>query len=230
MTAQQLALNLPHLQALGREDFYVTPSNAAAVALVDQWPAWPSHGAIILGEEGSGKSHLASVWQQRSGGVLLPLQALTIESVPGHFAKGPVALEAGAAFDGDERALFHALNFARQDGSSLLITTPVLPSAWDIKLPDLRSRLQALPIAAMGQPDDALLRAVLVKQFTDRQLEISETIVSFLVARMPRSLGFVRTLVDEVDSAALEAGAEITRPFVARVLDRLSRPGMPGIG
>ncbi|MFO1034945.1 MAG: DnaA/Hda family protein [Hyphomicrobiales bacterium] len=229
MTARQLTLDLPHRAALGREDFFVTGSNAAAVALVDQWPNWPSHGAMIVGPPGSGKSHLASVWQQRSGAPIMPLRDLKRERVPGYFGEKALAIEAGESFDGDETALFHALNHARQDGKSLLITSPVQPTNWTIALPDLRSRLAALPVAVIAQPDDVLLRVVLVKQFADRQIAVNEAVISYLAARMPRALDFVRQLVDAIDRAALEQGAEVTRPFAARILEQLSHPDMPGL-
>lgn len=226
MAVQQLTLDLAHSPALGREDFLVSPSNAAAFALVDQWPNWPTHGAVIVGPPGSGKSHLASVWQKRTGASLCAAAALTPENVADHMAQGRLVVEDGGSEGMDERALFHALNLARQQGGFLLLTAVKPVAAWPLRLPDLVSRLRALPEAAILPPDDALLRGVLVKHFADRQIAVSEAIVGYILLRMPRSMEALRDIVGQIDARALSEKAEITRPFVARVLAEYAAPGL----
>lgn len=224
MAGQQLTLDLAHRPAFAREDFLVSPANAAAVALVDQWPNWPTHGAVIVGPPGSGKSHLASVWQQRSGATLRAATALTVDGLADDSAGAAWVVEdAGSSVD--ERALFHALNLARQQGGFVLLTAQQPVARWNVRLPDLASRLQALPEAAILPPDDALLRGVLVKHFADRQIAVTEGIVSYILLRMPRSMAALREIVQMIDDRALSERAEITRPFVARVL-----AGLPGAG
>ena len=162
---RQLTLDLPHRPALGREDFLVSASNATAVALVDQWPTWPSYGAIIVGPPGSGKSHLLEVWREKSQGQFCISESLTIEAIPSLLAGGPLAIEIVAAVPLPERAIFHALNLAKQENRSLLFTAERPVSEWALTIPDLSSRLKSLPTVLIGQPDDALLRGVLVKLF-----------------------------------------------------------------
>jgi chromosomal replication initiation ATPase DnaA len=218
----QLVLALPHREAMGRDDFLVTKSNEAAVALMDAWPHWSSNAAVLVGPPGSGKSHLAEVWRQRSGAVIASASALTIDGTPPLVAAGAMAIEDLGRAPLPERALFHLLNLARQQDVSVLMTAETAPESWAIELADLRSRLMALPVVAIQAADDELLRGVLVKLFMDRQLALDEGIIAFIMARMPRSLDAARLLVAEVDRRALVAKAEITRPFVAKVLHELT--------
>ena len=223
---KQLVLELPQRTAVGRDDFLVTSSNAAAVAMIDQWPGWPSPAIVLLGPPGSGKSHLVEVWRQRSGAARIGIAGLREDAVPGLLSSGALAVEDAPGEGLDETALFHLLNYARQQESSLLITASQHPGQWRVSLPDLRSRLRALPVAELGAPDDSLLRGVLVKLFADRQIAVEESIISYLVVRMPRSLDAARVVVAEIDRKALEDKAEVSRPFVARILADLTAPGL----
>jgi chromosomal replication initiation ATPase DnaA len=215
--AYQLAFDLGFRAALGRDDFLVTPSNSAAVALVDQWPQWPTHGAVLAGPAASGKSHLAGVWQNKTDAAMVLAAELKTADVPALLQNHAIVVEDVVAGAVDEAALFHLLNYAKQHDGFVLLTTAVFPIS-DIKLPDLHSRLQALPAATILPPDDALLRGVLVKHFSDRQIAVDEALVSYLVTRMPRSLSFARELVAEIDRAALAQGAEVTRQFAGKIL------------
>jgi chromosomal replication initiation ATPase DnaA len=219
---RQLVLDLPHREALGRDDFLVTRSNQAAVALIDLWPDWPARGAILVGPAGSGKTHLVEVWRHRTGAARLPVNEMSIEAAPSSIASGAVAVEDLDGGKMPERALFHLLNLAKQQDASVLLTAKSTPEGWGVELPDLLSRLKALPVVAIQPADDDLLRGVLVKLFVDRQLAPDEQVVSFILTRMPRSLEAARELVAEVDRQALVERADITRPLVARVLQELT--------
>lgn len=226
MAGQQLTLDLAHRPALARDDFLVSPANAGAVALVDQWPNWPTHGAVIVGPPGSGKSHLASVWRQRCGAGLRRASDLSVAAAADDFASRALVVEDAGEGPFDERALFHLLNLARQEGGFVLLTSARPVAAWPVQLPDLMSRLRALPEATILPPDDALLRGVLVKHFADRQIAVSEPIVSYILLRMPRSMDALRRIVQEIDARALAEKAEITRPFVAKVLGEYAAPDL----
>ncbi len=222
--ARQLVLELPHRAALGRDDFLVTGSNAAAVAMIDQWPDWPSHAVLLVGPEGSGKSHLVEVWRQKSGAERVAAGELAEPAIPTQLAAGALAVEDAPGPELDEKALFHLLNYASQQNAFVLITSNRHPSQWPIKIPDLLSRLKALSAVELGAPSDDLLRGVLVKLFTDRQLAVDESVISYLLVRMPRSLASARSLVAEIDRRALEERAEVTRTFAGRVLGALGSP------
>ena len=221
----QLVLDLPHRQALGAEDFLVSRSNAEAVALVDRWPDWPHSAALVLGPRGAGKSHLAHVWQLRSNATATPASALSEHSI-GEFGTGATLvvenLEGGIA---DERILFHLLNLAREAQGSILLTSRLAPSDLSVQLPDLRSRLSATPVVKIEPPDGVLLRAVLVKLFADRQLDVEPHVVAFLAVRMERSLEAATRLVAEADRLALAMQKKVTRPLAQLALDAAARAG-----
>lgn len=217
-SAQQLTLDLPHRVATGRDDFLVSGANEAAVAAVDAWPDWPSPVLILVGAAGSGKSHLCDVWCTRANAPTVPAGALETAGVADLMGTGAVAVEDAPGDEIDEVALFHLINLARENAGSVLITSRNYPSRWNIALPDLISRLKAAQLASLGEPDDELLRGLLVKQFSDRQLHVDEAAISYMVLRMERSFAAARSLVATIDARALTERAEITRNLVARVM------------
>lgn len=225
-SAEQLIFDLPHREAHGRDDFLITSSNAAAVALIDQWPNWPSHAAIIQGDEGSGKTHLVEVWRSKNNAALIDAEKLQAAYVPALLQSGALAVEDLQSGKMDERALFHALNLAKQESKFLLLTSRYAPSSLSLAIPDLASRLNSLPIIQILAPDDALLRGVLVKLFADRQISVEEGLINYILMRMPRSLGTARKLVAEVDMLAMIEKAEITKPLVARILAKIEKPDL----
>ena len=118
--AQQLVLDLQHRPALGRDDFLVGGSNAAAVQLIDDWPNWPVRAAVLVGPPGSGKSHLGEVWRQRSGALLVSATEICVERVPDVLSLGVALVEQIDRGVLQEKALFHLLNYAREmDGHVL---------------------------------------------------------------------------------------------------------------
>jgi chromosomal replication initiation ATPase DnaA len=216
---RQLLLDLPLRPALGRDDFLVTSSNSAAVEMIDQWPDWPSYGALIIGPAGSGKSHLLEVWRQKTSATFCRSDDLQIETVPSLFQNKLLAVELTSVIN--ERALFHALNFAKQEDANILVTMQNMP---ELQIPDLKSRLNALPMVSILPPDDELLRGVLVKHFSDRQIYVDEAMINYILLRMPRSLEAARNVVADIDQTAMVEKAEITKPFVAKVLTKFTSP------
>jgi chromosomal replication initiation ATPase DnaA len=214
-------LDLSLRPALGREDFLVAASNAEAVALIDAWPRWPSYGAIIIGPRGSGKSHLGQVWQHRAGAALISAHSLRIDDLPSAMSKKALLVEDVDHGSLNETALFHVMNAVRDAQGHLLMTSSKPVQVLGVALADLRSRLAALPVAAIRPPDDQLLRGILVKHFADRQIAINEAMVSYLLARMPRSPDMARQLVAAIDQAAMEQGAEVTKAFAGKILASL---------
>ncbi|MEQ8267836.1 MAG: DnaA/Hda family protein [Parvibaculum sp.] len=216
---RQLVLELGHRPAFGREDFLVAPPNEAAVALVDTWPDWPDRVVAISGPEGSGKTHLAEVWRNASGAVTLKPDTLAKADVPALVAAGAIILEDLAAPDTEaERALFHLVNLVREEGAWLLITARVPLARLPLALPDLASRLRAVPQAELGPPDDTLLAGILVKLFDDRQLRVAPPVVAWLAARIERSVKAARNAVDALDRASLSGKRPITVPLAAEIL------------
>ena len=216
--ARQLALDLPHAESFRRDDFLESPANSAALALVDRWPDWPHSSAAIIGPAGSGKSHLAAIWAERAGARIVAAGELNAGGVPGALATGALVIEDFAPGRVDEPALFHLLNLAREQGAFLLITARERLDQGPFMLADVASRLRAVPAITLAPPDDSLLAAVLVKLFADRQLAIDEGVISYLVARIERSLASAEAIVTRLDQAALSGGRSVTRVLASEVL------------
>lgn len=229
----QLAFDLPATEALTRADFLVAPSNALALGMLDRTADWPKGRMILVGPEGSGKTHLAHVWASEVwvsevgasevGAALMTADALAGADID-RLAAGPVVLEDADQLAGDtagEAALFHLLNFMGPE-RPLLLTARTPPRDWGIILPDLFSRLQAAATATLAAPDDALLSAILVKLFADRQVVVAANLIPYLVSRMPRQISAARQLVTALDTDALAQARPITRQLAGEVLDKLS--------
>ena len=215
---RQLAFALPHAESLTRDNFLEGPANEAALTLIERWPDWPNRIMVLAGEEGAGKSHLASIWAERSGARSIAAHALTPVSVPSALATGALVVEDLKENDFDERALFHLMNLAREDDAYVLVTARVPPSAFEIELRDLRSRLRAVPVVALAPPDDLLFRALIVKFCADRQMAVDESLVGYLASRIERSYAAARRAVELLDSEALRLGRPVTRALAAELL------------
>ena len=215
---RQLAFALPHAESFTRDNFLEGPANAAGLALIDSWPDWPNRIMQLVGPEGAGKSHLAAIWAEQAGARSTSAHALTAAAVPGALATGALVVDDLKSSDVDERALFHLLNLAREEGASILITSRLPPSALQIELHDLRSRLRAIPTVLLLPPDDQLFRALIVKFCTDRQLGVDESVVSYLTTRIERSYAAVRQVVELLDAEALRLGRPVTRALAAELL------------
>lgn len=222
---EQLVLDLPHRPALGEEDFLVSASNAVAVAEIDRWPDWAHPVLVLAGPAGSGKSHLANVWRLRSGASVIAASQISDAYVKGLEARRPVILEDIDRTNGDERAMFHLLNLAREGSFHVLVTARTPPGEWQIALPDLRSRLRSAPVAIINAPDDALLKAVLVKLFSDRQLQVEPHVIQHIAVHMERSMEAATRIVKEVDRRSLQAKRRVTRAIAAEVLQQFSPTG-----
>lgn len=222
---RQLAFDLPCRSAQGREDFFVAPANALALATLDAPETWPQRKMLVIAPEGAGKSHLAQIWADERSAVIVDAAALNAENAPGHAAAGAVVVEDADRIGGlgaAEAGLFHLHNLLQAEGGLLLLSARSAPRDWNLTLPDLRSRMEATPNVRITPPDDALLAAVLVKLFADRQLVISAMLVPWLVTRMDRSLATARRVVAALDARALQKGSAVTRALASEVLDSLA--------
>ena len=183
----QLPLPFGHEPKLGAEDFMPSESNAAALAAVAGWRDWADPVLLLIGPEGSGKSHLARIWASRVGA--MRLNDSDFERDLREVASKPAVLEDADRAGLPEAKLFHLLNLVREAGSCLLITARASPDFWGLETPDLVSRLRLASTAALGLPDEALMRAVLVKLFADRQLAVEENLIDYLALHLETIAG-----------------------------------------
>lgn len=220
--SRQLILDLPVRQAKGRDDFFVAPANALALAALDAPESWPERRMLLIGPEGAGKSHLAAIWAESHSAVTFSALDLPGVEVPVALRSGAVVVEDAAAIGGSrpaEEALFHLHNLLLAEGGWLLITASHAPRDWGLTLADLESRMEATASVRIAPPDDALLAAVLVKLFSDRQTKVPMTLIPWLVGRMDRSFAAARALVAALDARAVAQGRPLNRAMAAEVLD-----------
>ncbi len=217
----QLVLALPHLASSGLDDFLISKSNAPAAALVEAWPDWPAPAVAICGPAGSGKTHLAQAWRTRSGAGCVRGDQLAEDSLALLETCAGLVVEDVDRGIADERVLFHIFNLARERSLPVLVTSALSPGDLDIALADLRSRLRGLPVAVIEPPDDALLQAVLVKLFADRQLAVDPQVISYMALHMDRSMATARRAVQAADELALSKRAKVTRAVAAQALAQL---------
>jgi chromosomal replication initiation ATPase DnaA len=213
---RQLALALDHAESYAREDFLPGPCNASPLELIDCWPDWPASAIALVGPEGSGKTHLATIWAEAAGARVISAHALSEAGLRSALATGALVIEDAVAAS-DERALFHLINLAREESAFLLFTARTAPSAWPVAIPDVVSRLRAMPVVTLQAPDDAMLRAVIIKLAADRQLGFDDAVVRYLSTHIERSFAAARAAVIALDNEALRQGRPPTRALAAEM-------------
>ena len=221
--SQQLPLALDHSVSRSRDDLVVSPANKRAVSLIEQWPDWPSTVVVLVGPEGSGRTHLAAVWRKLADARSM-LSSSIAEGTADLGAQTAVLIDDADAGGLDEVGLFHLVNHLRTQGGYLLLVARTTPMDWGIRLPDLRSRLVAASLVTLDPPDEALLSGVVAKAFADRQVEVEPHVIQHVVRRIDRSLPTALAAVNALDQAAMQGKRRITRAFAAEVLEAHEPP------
>lgn len=216
--AEQLTFDLPMRPALGRDDYFVSPANAVAVAGIDAWRGWPRGKMVLVGPDGAGKTHLAHVWAEVAGAPVL--HAGDLVGLDPADAGPALAVEDadGGLSDAEETALFHLHNALADRGGSLLMTARLDPARWPLRLPDLKSRVQQAGVLKLGPPDDALLAALMVKLAADRQLRLDPGLITYALLRMERSFAAAQALITEIDARGLRDKTRPTRAMIGAIL------------
>ncbi|SED28880.1 dnaA protein [Rhizobiales bacterium GAS188] len=216
---RQLLLDLPTEPRFLAEDFVVGPSNERAYAMIEAWPAWPGEALLLVGPRGSGKTHLGAIWAKRAHAWTARRADLDIEGTSRLMAPHALLIE-DAHEPGDEAALFHLINAAKLRRSHLLITAVSEPALWNLATPDLLSRLRLAPAIHIEEPDEALLRMVIVKLFVDRQLVVDGGVIETVLTHAERSFAGARAAVEMLDQHSLATQRRITRALARQVLSR----------
>lgn len=216
---RQLTLDWPHQPSFAREDFLVAASNREALFAIERWPDWPGRMLLLVGPEGSGKSHLAALWTQASGAAAIQGGELV---TPLPVASGALLIEDADRMGAAEEQLFHLLNAALQADAWVLLTARAGPETWGLRTPDLLSRLRLAPVARVGAPDRELTEAVLYKLFSDRQLQVEPHVITYVAMRMERSLAAAQRLVAMLDQKALAKGRRVTRSMAGELLREMT--------
>jgi len=214
---RQLVLALDHAVSFAREDFLGGPSNASALTLIERWPDWPDRIMALVGPEGAGKSHLATIWAETTGARVLAAKLLPETDLPSAFATGALVVEDLDPTDLDERALFHLINLAKEERAYVLLTSRLAPAGFPVAIRDLASRLRAVPTVALAPPDDDLLRLLIVKLAADRQIHVDEPLVNYLANRIERSFAAAHAAVVRLDEEAMRQHRPVTRALAAEL-------------
>jgi chromosomal replication initiation ATPase DnaA len=223
----QLALDLKHASAFGRSDFLVSDCNRMAVGAIECWPGWSSPMLVLHGPAGCGKTHLAQIWCARAAAAYVAGPELTEARLPAAIAAEGARIALDDADRVPERLLLHLYNCCREGGGYLLATAGRPPGAWQIALPDLRSRLRAAAAAAIELPDDALLGGILVKHFADRQLRVRPALIAYLVSRIERSFAAAAEIAAALDTKALAERQPVGIALARRILEERRPQSLP---
>lgn len=201
-----------------REDFLISPANEEAYAWITRWPEfWSSPVLNLYGSAGAGKTHLAHIWQERSGAGWLDTARIGQKPAVELLAGRSAWVIEEPSFADREKDWFHLLNTAREEGVWLLMTSREPVNRQKPALADLASRVSAVPAVCLRDPDDALLAAVLTKKFSDRQLRITQDVLRFLLSRMERSFAAAEEIVHRLDQLALKERKNITPALAGKV-------------
>ena len=217
-TPRQLTLDWPHPTSFAPEDFLAAPSNREALAAIERWPDWAGPMLLLVGPEGSGKSHLGALWAAKAGATRIEAARLSDADVAAAAASPAIVIEDVDEVGDEEARLFHIVNAALQGPRFALLTARAAPDAWGLRTPDLLSRLRLAPLVRIGAPDLALVRAVLMKLFADRQLVVEPKVIAYIALRIERSLAAARAVVAALDREALAQGRRVTRAMAAELL------------
>jgi chromosomal replication initiation ATPase DnaA len=225
---KQLVLDLSQSRAFGRADFIASDSNAAALGWITRWPEWPSSVLVLHGAQGAGKTHLAHLWRERAAAILIAGDSLDEYWLKNILERNGASVVIDDANRASEAILLHVFNACLEAGGNLLLTSRQALGPWRPALADLGSRLRAAPAVEIGLPDDALIGAVLVKHFADRQVRVASEVIAYLVRHMDRSLAAAAEVAAALDAAALTRNGPITIPLAKRILagggDHFLRP------
>jgi len=219
--SNQLSFSLPKKETLDRDNYFVSQANQSAVSLIEGWINWPSRKLILVGSEGSGKTHLGHLWAGEVGATIISATTLMEQQIS-ELSKAPVLVEDINEIQRNqpvEIVLFHLHNLLYSEGHSLLMTSQILPGRLSFSLEDLQSRIEASTIAKLHPVDDDLLGAILIKMFADRQIYFSDKLLNYVLSRVERSYTAAKLFVDEVDSKAMAESRVIGKKLVRDILE-----------
>lgn len=223
----QLTFDLPRRTTLGRPDFLIAECNASAIGWIDRWPDWPAGALVLHGPAGCGKTHLAHLWCERASAIIRSGETLDDEAIARLAAEHRNRVAIDDADRAPEQALLHLHNFCVESRGNVLIIARRAPAFWQIGLHDLRSRLRAAIAVGIGPPDDALLGAVLIKHFADRQLSVGPGLIAYLIRRIERSFAAAAEIAARLDAAALREKSAITVALARNVLAEVGQSFSP---
>ncbi|TAH32842.1 MAG: hypothetical protein EYC62_08915 [Alphaproteobacteria bacterium] len=222
MASRQISFEWPHSVSMRRNNFAVNPSNQTALQWIESWPHWGSYASVIYGPKGSGKTHLAHIWAEKSQGVFLDSKLAEADFMAVAQKFKCLVIDDADQFT-NQQLLFHTLNSAKNNNGSLLLLARSATPQWKVTLPDLSSRLNALPQIAIATPDQEMLAILMTKQFADRQMAVDPGVIDYAVVRLNRSYAAIQAFVDMADQFSLEMKRRVTVSLARDIVQELDR-------
>ena len=234
---KQIPINFNPAPDYSRDDFMVSNCNIQAIRVVDSWPEWPFFAYVLYGPNGSGKSHLAHIFAEHVRKTyykpmsvkIINAQEISIKKANLLHKESPFLVVEDFTPKANNEALFHLFNLYQNEGGHILFTAENAPARMHFALPDLQSRLNIIPSVAIGEPDDAMLAALLVKLFNDRQIMISQDVLNYTLQNMQRSFSFAIKLVKEIDLISLAKKRAVSTTIVKEAIEFLTTNTQPDL-
>ena len=213
----QLLLNFKQNQNFNYNDFYVSKSNYYAFQLIEKWPKWEKNILNISGEKYSGKTHLSNIFLNKNGGIKVEEKEINNEIFKKFKLYENIIID---SYDNkvDEKLIYSIFNLADQDNKYLIINSINPINKIDFKLNDLKSRSKNCLFAQIENPDDELMFAIILKSFSDRQIQIDKKLIDFIIKRIDRSYGKIADFIYKVDELSLKKKKAISINIIKEIL------------
>tara|TARA_Y100000590_G_C15522396_1_gene939883 strand:- start:39 stop:707 length:669 start_codon:yes stop_codon:yes gene_type:complete len=218
--SDQLIFNFPFKKNYLRQDFYVSENNFNAFKLIESWPKWPSRFINIFGPKGCGKTHLINILKSKIQSMIIFSKNVNGETLSEYKTKECLVID-DFNNDIDEKVLYSIINQAFQDNKYLIISSPASLKKFDTKLEDLKSRFKSFIDIGIDLPTDDLLRVILTKNFSDKQIQVSEKNIEFILKNIERSYEKINSFSNSIDNLSLAKAQPIKLQLIKKVLDEI---------
>ena len=218
--SEQLIFNFPFKKNYLQQDFYVSKNNFNAYKLIESWPRWPSRLINIFGPTGCGKTHLVNILQSKIHSIIISSNKISDEIFKIYKTKECLIID---DFENnfDEKILYSIINQAYQDNKYLIISSSISVKKFDIKLLDLKSRFSSFIDIGIDLPTDDLIRVILTKNFSDKQIKVSQKNIEYILKNIERSYEKINTFSNSIDSLSLTKAQPIKLNLIKKVLNEI---------
>ena len=218
--SQQLIFNFPFKKTYLSQDFYISKNNFNAFKLIESWPQWPSRFINIFGPKGCGKTHLTNIISSKISSVIISPEKIDENIISKFKTKECLIID---DFDNDieENLLYSIINLAVQDNKYLIISSPISLKKFKINLKDLNSRFTSFIEVGIDLPTDDLIKVILTKNFSDKQITISKKNIDYILNNIDRSYEKINSFSNLVDNLSLEKAKPINLKLIKDVLKKL---------
>ena len=218
--SQQLIFNFPFKKTYLSQDFYVSKNNFNAFKLIESWPQWPSRFINIFGPQGCGKTHLANILSSKIGSLIISANKID-NGVIGRYKTKECLIIDDFNNDIEENLLYSIINFALQDNKYLIISSPISLKKFKIKLKDLNSRFTSFIEVGIDLPTDDLIKVILTKNFSDKQISISKKNIDYILNNIDRSYEKINLFSNSIDNLSLEKAKPVNLQLIKDVLKKI---------